>query len=326
MQEAQLLKLLQPAWFLWAGSNITSLGAGLSIACFSGAKSVSNQKMIQSIPESLKSYLPPQDKRVYSPVGRCIYCDSENDLTMEHIIPFGLGGKMELPDSSCRKCAQITSAFERTCLRTMYGALRLLYGMPSRRKKNRPSTLPLKIKKTSAEEWTYTEVKQERYPFLILFPYFTAPLILAKPPLPKNRGAATDKFWIRGASPAYVFKDLLDQLSQELNVYSVMPEAKGSVIEFCQLLGKIAYSYAVAELGYGSFYPYLLPGILKAELADCDSYIGSLEKDEPPSELLHELSLGSSIISNHIVVRVRLLAKLGAPTYFVAVGRTSHEC
>lgn len=277
--------------------------------------------MIQSISESLKSYLPSQEKKVYPSVGMCIYCGSDNDLTIEHVIPFGLGGKIELPDSSCRECAKITSDFEHTCLRTMYGPLRLLYDMPSRRKKKRPIVLPLKVKRMPDDEWTYTEVEQEKYPFLILFPYFNVPLILSKPPLPKNRGAATDKFWIRGASPGYVFNDLLESLCQELRVCSVMPEAKGSVAEFCQLLAKIAYSYAVAELGYNNFEPYLLPGIIKAELSDCDSYIGSLEKDEPPSELLHELSMGEKMQSKNIIVRLRLLAKLGTPTYFVVVGR-----
>ncbi len=115
--------------------------------------------------------------------------------------------------------------------------------------------------------------------------------------------------------------DLLESLTRELRVHSIMPEAKGHVAEFCQLLAKIAYSYAVAELGYGSFEPYLLPGILRAELADCDSYVGSLDKDESPSASLHELSLGETTRSDKIVVRVRLLSKLGTPTYFVVVGR-----
>ena len=276
--------------------------------------------MIESIAQSLKSYLPSQEKKVYPSVGKCIYCGNVDDLAMEHIIPYGLGGRIELPEASCRKCARITSNFEHTCLRTMYGPLRLLYGMPSRRKRSRPSTLPLKIKRTASEEWSYTEVEREKYPFLVLFPYFTAPLALAKPPASENRGAATDRFWIRGASPAYVFNDLLENLVRELGVHSIMPEAKAHVAEFCQMLAKIAYSYAVAELGYESFEPYLLPGILKAELSDCDSYIGSLEKDEPPSASLHELGLGKSMQSNKIIVRVRLLSKLGTPTYFVVVG------
>lgn len=254
-------------------------------------------------------------------MGQCIYCGSSHDLTLEHVIPFGLGGKIELPESSCRECAKITSSFEHTCLRTMYGPLRLLYGMPSRRKKKRPSTLPLKIKQTPLAEWSYTKVKQERYPFLILFPYFTAPLALANAPLPENRGASTNRFWIRGASPAYVFNELLESLTKELGVYSIMPEAKSHVAQFCQMLAKIAYSYAVGELGHGAFEPYMLPGILQGELDDCDSYIGSLEKDEAPSESLHELSVGESLRSNQVIVRVRLLAKLGTPTYFVVVGK-----
>jgi len=260
--------------------------------------------MIESIAQSLKSFLPSQKKKVYSPVGKCIYCGCANDLTLEHVIPYGLGGKIELPESSCYECAKITSKFEHTCLRTMYGPLRLLYGMPSRRKKNRPNTLPLKVKKAANEEWSYIEVEQEKYPFLILFPYFTAPLMLAKTPIPSNHGAVTNRFWIRGASPAYVFNDLLKSLTWELKVHSIMPEAKAHVAEFCQMLVKIAYSYAVGELGYGSFKSYLLPGILKADLSDCDTYIGSLEKDEAPSVLLHELSIGESMQSNQIVVRV----------------------
>lgn len=284
------------------------------------------KSMIESIAESLKSYLPSQEKKVYPPVGNCIYCGSNQDLTLEHVIPYGLGGKIELPEASCRACARITSDFEHTCLRTMYGPLRLLYDMPSRRKKKRPETLPLKIKKNANDEWSYTNVAQEQYPFLILFPYFTAPLILARPPLPVNRGAATDRFWIRGASPAYVFNDLLEGLTRKLRVHSIMPEAKAHVAEFCQMLAKIAYSYAVGELGYNSFEPYLIPNILNAELANCDSYIGSLENDETPSGALHELSLGNSMNNNLIVVRVRLLSKLGTPTYFVVVGKSYKKC
>ncbi|NVL90304.1 MAG: hypothetical protein HWN69_04810 [Desulfobacterales bacterium] len=277
--------------------------------------------MVESISHSLKRFLPAQQKKVYPPVGRCIYCGKIDDLTLEHVIPFGLGGKIEFPDASCRECAKITSNFEHTCLRTMYGPLRLLYGMPSRRKKNRPNKLPLKIKKTVSEEWSYTEIEQEKYPFLILFPYFTEPKLLMKDPAPPCRGAVADRFWIRGASPSFVFKQLLEQLVTELGVYSIMPEAKAHVVEFCQMLAKIGYSFAVGELGYGNFEPFLLPGILKAELSDCDSFIGSKVSDEAPSESLHELSIVETDKSNYVLVRIRLLSKLGTPTYFVVVGR-----
>ena len=281
--------------------------------------------MMDSIAHSLKSFLPAQPKKVYPPVGRCIYCGETDALTLEHVIPFGLGGKIELPDASCRACAKITSDFEHTCLRTMYGPLRLLYGLPSRRKKKRPKKLPLKIKKTVSAEWSYIDLEQEKYPFLILFPYFGQPKILMEDPVPSYQGAVTDRFWIRGASPSFVFKQLLEQLVTELGVYSIMPEAKAHVVEFCQLLFKIAYSFAVGELGYNSLEPYVLPGIIKAELSDCDAFIGSLEKDETPSESLHELSIIEDKQGNHVIVRIRLLAKLGTPTYYVVIGKLRHE-
>jgi len=96
-------------------------------------------------------------------------------LADEHIIPFGLGGRMVLPKATCPECAKKTSSFEHTCLRTMYGPLRLLYDLPSRRKKNRPETLPLKVKFNPDDEWTLIQVEQNRYPFLLAFPYFSMP-------------------------------------------------------------------------------------------------------------------------------------------------------
>lgn len=276
--------------------------------------------MIESISDNLKNFLPKQTKKVYSPVGKCIYCGSTEELSLEHIIPFGLGGNLELPDASCRTCAKITSTFEHTCQRTMYGPLRLLYQLPSRRKKKRPKKLPLKIKKTPTDDWSYTEIVQEKYPFLVLFPYLAVPHLLTNETNPINIGAKTNRLWIRGASPSYVFNDLMEKLVNELQVYSIMPEGKASVPEFCQLLGKIAHSFAVGELGYNGFEPLLLKVIVKNDLSESDSFIGSLENDEPPSNHLHEISLGSSS-KGYIVVRVRLLAKLGSPTYFVIVGK-----
>ena len=165
--------------------------------------------MIESIAQSLKRYLPQQQKKVYPPVGRCIYCGDTEQLTIEHIIPYGLGGRIELPESSCRKCCKVTSVFEHTCLRTMYGPLRLLYDLPSRRKKKRPKTLQLKVKRTPAEDWTYVDVDQVKYPFLILFPYFSMPKVFADGSESECHGAAAKRLWIRGASASFIFKVLL---------------------------------------------------------------------------------------------------------------------
>lgn len=274
---------------------------------------------MKSIAHSLKSFLPNQPKKVYSPVGRCIYCGSTDKLTVEHIIPFGLGGRLELPDSSCHSCCKITSAFEHTCLRTMYGPLRLLYDLPSRRKKTRPPVLPIKVKRTPNDDWTYLNVDQERYPFLVLFPQFPMPNLLTGNS--ECHGAKTANFWIRGASPSYVFKDLLQQLTIQLGVYAIMPEAKAHVAEFCQMLAKIAYSFAVGELGFGTFAPFMLSHILYKELDDTDNFIGCLGKTEKATQNLHEISIIEAAKEDYVVVRIRLLAKLETPTYLIITGK-----
>jgi hypothetical protein len=275
----------------------------------------------RSIAHRLKDFLPNHPKKIYAPIGNCIYCSASNNLNDEHIIPFGLGGRMELPKSSCPECSSKTSIFEHTCLRTMYGPLRLLYDLPSRRKKSRPKTLPLKVKFKPNEEWSKIQVVQDRYPFLITFPYFSMPNLLTESPSREIRGAVTNRLWIRGASPSYVFKDLLQKLTLELNACSIMPESKAHVEEFCQMLAKIGYSFAVAELGYGNFKPFLIPHIINKDLSNCSDYIGSLSKDESPSDQLHELSIHKNSNPNYVTVRIRLFAKLGTPTYYVVVGQ-----
>src|ERR1700685_364397 len=114
--------------------------------------------------------LPNQEPRRYKPVGSCIYCGSHERLSDEHIIPYGMGGRWILPESSCTGCAAITGAFEGDVLRTIVGPLRMLYNMPTRRKKERPRNLPLKVKYPSSSDWEIAYVDRSVYPFLVGLP------------------------------------------------------------------------------------------------------------------------------------------------------------
>ena len=269
----------------------------------------------------LHGYLPDQAAHTYESVGQCIYCGSTSKLSDEHIIPLGLGGRLILPKASCATCSEKTSKLERTCLRTMYGPLRMLYGLPSRRKNKRPETLQLKVKRTEESEWEYVQVAQERYPFLITFPYFDAPGALTILEESAAGGPATRRLWIRGASPHHDFHELLQSLTEEFQVHSLMPESKAEVPSFCSLLAKIAVSYAVAERGISLQQSKCAAIAVGEDMQNCLHYIGSLDKDEPPSSSLHELSIGRHSRPDSMLVRVRLLAKLGTPTYFVVLPR-----
>ena len=51
---------------------------------------------------------------VFAPARECIYCGATDGLTTEHIIPYSLGGRFELPEASCNECTEITKKIEQT--------------------------------------------------------------------------------------------------------------------------------------------------------------------------------------------------------------------
>jgi hypothetical protein len=134
-------------------------------------------------------------------------------------------------------------------------------------------------------------------------------------------GPGTTRLWIRGGSPHYNFDQLLRSLVEELGVYSVMPESKADVSAFCSLLAKVALSYLTAESGIYAPRSKLAQIALGEDMSNCLYYIGGVKNDEPPVERLHDLSLGQHLRTDSILVRIRLLSKLGTPTYFVVLPR-----
>lgn len=71
------------------------------------------------------------------PAAECIYCGATEELTREHIIPYGLGGTLTLPNGSCKTCAAITSAFEGQVLRGFMLDARTAGRLPTRRPQKR---------------------------------------------------------------------------------------------------------------------------------------------------------------------------------------------
>ena len=266
--------------------------------------------------------LPAHPQKTYAAVDCCIYCGTNKELSDEHIIPLGLGGRWVLPRSSCAKCAKKTGAFERTCQRTMFGPLRMYYDLPTRRRKDRPKKLSLKVKLTADAQWSFIDVEQEVYPFLVLFPLLRMPDELSGYTTTGERGAAAKHLWIRAASFRDGIMPHLKALIEELNLADIEPTATFSAPEFFQMLAKIAHAFAVAEMGVGSFTPFLTPLICNADTSNSVQYIGGLQHAEPATTAIHEMSFGSHTCNRPeiVAVRIRLLAVLETPTYFVAVG------
>lgn len=270
--------------------------------------------------------LPVQPERSYAAAGQCIYCGSLDELSNEHIVPYGLGGRWVLPKASCSSCAKVTGAFEGTCQRTILGPLRMHYDLPTRRPQNRPKTLPLKVMLRPGDEWSILQVDRDICPFLVLFPLLGLPDDVTGSVTRGERDAKARTFWIRAASFADGIApgdpmSYLAELSKKLNVAGIEPTATFTVPEFFRMLAKIAHSYSIAELGLDAFTPSLIPLIRDGELSNSIQHIGGLSKAEPASRAVHEIShLEVGARPRLVVVRVRLFAALEAPTYIVSAG------
>ncbi len=73
-------------------------------------------------------------KRRSAEIGVCSYCGELQGLSDEHIVPFGLGGKLVLKKSSCSACAKVTGILEQKLLRGHWWPQRIRAGLQSRTK------------------------------------------------------------------------------------------------------------------------------------------------------------------------------------------------
>jgi hypothetical protein len=91
--------------------------------------------------------------------------------------------------------------------------------------------------------------------------------------------------------------------------------------KFCQFLAKIGHCFAVYVLG-DEFKPTLLDLIKTEPRGVRYDLIGGTLGNEPPSTNLHELELNWRNVDgvDYAVIKIRLFASLGAPTYLVVAG------
>jgi len=266
--------------------------------------------------------LPRHPPKQYAAVGQCIYCKSFTALTKEHIVPYALGGTWVLPKASCSDCAKITTTFEGQFCRTILGPLRMLFNMPTRRPKERPKHLALKVKYPNSSDWELAYVDRDICPFLVGLPLYPLPSALTGISNEGNRGSATKSLWLRGGGFWKDREKHLQWLCDALEAVAVMPTAEVKTDPFCLTLAKIAHAFTSAELGINAFTPFLTRMIRERDLSTTTQYIGGGEGNEAPSTHLHQIEFFETATSRDLItVRIRLLTVLGTPTYYVVVGR-----
>ncbi len=244
----------------------------------------------------------------YQSVGECIYCgETEGKLTDEHIIAYALGGNRILPKASCNVCQTATSKAERAVLHDMLIQVRTQLGLPSR-KKSLPAKMPLIVQ--YGDEEKVFELEKAKHPTMAAFLLTPLPGALGGEAPPQGITVIETQLYQVGGPP---LKEILDSLGTNKVTYS--QSFKGN--EFEKMLAKIAFAYAVAELGIDSLRSSPLRKTIRGEIDDSGKWIGSGQWHPAANPNLHQLTLITA--GEWIVASVRLFANIRTPEYLVVL-------
>lgn len=245
--------------------------------------------------------------------GCCIYCGNaqyrEQDgrkLGDEHVIAESLGGTLVIEHAVCEECERRVNDFEQPILKTVLYAPRVHLGI--RRKRRKRGEEFIKVMGRVGGKDVSLALPIKNVPVLLFLLTLGSPGILIGRPL--------DIVDMRGAWVSHLSSGVIMPPGFESFASPVLDTFK-----FCQFLAKIAHCFAVEVVGE-SFTPLLIDLIKMTAKATRYDLVGGIPTTEPASNNLHELGLfwQQSNGVNYLIVRIRLFANLGAPTYLVVAG------
>jgi hypothetical protein len=274
--------------------------------------------------------------------GCCIYCGSagDPDLHDEHIIPDSVSGKIEFLKASCRECADKTGAVEGRVVSRLYGDARAYLRMRRGHRRKWPNTFKARYiprEQIKSEDEPLTKLHAKSSGFLIKeVPLDDHPATLVSLNLPyagmlMGYELNDDNFkpLSLNVSAPPDFKDRARRLG---GVGRIMVGGAGRLEreDFGLFLAKIAHAYATAQLGLGSFIPFLTKAIRNERPMYLSHYIGAAIPHLPinKTEHLHRLTIADIKLppsgEKYVLVRVQLFAVDEQPAYDVIVGRVTN--
>ena len=258
--------------------------------------------------------LPKVGRLVHPSLGFCMYCDSTEELSSEHIVPYGLGGRIELLDSTCSKCAKITSKIELKLLRGQFWRARAVTGIQSRSKhSNAPTHTSVVLER--AGERTELDLPRDDAPAIISFPYFSPPRLAIQETSPgiSVSGNVAINY---GKDPG--------EIAKENGATRISFRDETQPYLFAQLLAKIALGMAyatgaVAELTEVS----PLRGLILGTDNRIGDYVGSMT-DELSSHTgqIHRVAIFVHDETGYLVADIQLFSESMSPRYAVVIGNT----
>jgi hypothetical protein len=206
------------------------------------------------------------------PVGHCIYCGRTDNLSREHIIPFGLNGNVVLLAASCARCQKITASFELAVLRGSMRAVRVRLQFQSRKKhEGAPLIQRLSFTRNGVSETIDFPV--ERFPTFLRLERFASPRYFT--------GEQKFGIHITGAR-TILFGPRLEIVGRELGAQELtFTSARDQPTSFARMIAKIGYGMAFARghIDRIEAPSPLIPSIL-GEVNDIGRWVGTLSGPE----------------------------------------------
>lgn len=255
-------------------------------------------------------------------LNACMYCGSlkDKDLTDEHIIPFGMGGDLVFRKSSCKDCARKTSQDEMKILRGFMYDGRLVGNLPSRRKKNQPTTITNILLRKDGTEFT-KEFLLKSGAAVIHLPIFTTPgAIFGK--------VAEEGAEIKELATLHLGMDNFNNFSKDNNVNGLKFNTKIDVISFCKVLCKIAYGYHVHKKGLFPREESPALKIMLGEITTMKHWMGSRDAVYPDAKGLHILNTEEIHLKGGVtmhMVYITLFHGMGVNSEYAVITRVCRE-
>jgi hypothetical protein len=255
----------------------------------------------------------------FSPVNRCIYCGTtDGPLSREHIVPLALNGDLILPKASCEECARKTSADELTVLRKSMREARAVLGYRSRKPREAPVDIEMEFIKGGKREVRRVPLTNAISP--VPMPILELPGCLRSEDHDGRPSSSSVQVIAVGKDPQNV---LLDNAADNIAMMAFV-----DIGAFSRMLGKIAYSYAVAKLGHERVRDSLLIPSLLHEKDEIGLWVGGTQQlVGKPDPVAYQIGFrvynapakeGSVEV---VLVLLRLFAHLGTPGYMVVLSR-----
>jgi hypothetical protein len=261
------------------------------------------------------------EKQTGGTVGQCIYCGSLDDLTREHIIPYGLSGTLVLNGSSCKTCASETSKLERRLLRGHWWPYRQFLGLRSRSAGEEIPDLKVVVKRSDGTE-TEARLPMEKQSVAMILE-LDPPSILSGTLREDEPNAPRMYMKLLADPPSIVRLNDVD--------YRLLPDEKLEIPvnfdagDLCRFLAKVAHGYAIHRRGLNACTEYFLPQFILGKTTGIQSYVGGssspfLDKRLPRGGL-HAMM--DRVNNGFLTVYIQLFRDRGdpPPIYEIVVGR-----